>query len=161
MLLLRFTTRKINWQSSSGRLPGPPDSFTAELSRPASTTQPRIRVAILGTLHSPGADDHLSRQSLLRYRRIATMTKYYDFAVIFFLSHCGACASVNDSVRIRTDTALDQDCVLKANVHVCKACMIVSLLTTCLNLNKNETLPKMKKMRSNRKQNHQASKSKN
>ena len=42
---------------------------------------------------------------------------------------------MNDSVRIRTDTTLDQDCVLKANVHVCTACMIVSLLTTCLNLN--------------------------
>ena len=34
---------------------------------------------------------------------------------IFFLSRCGACASVNDSVRIRTDTALGQDCVLKNN----------------------------------------------
>ena len=38
-----------------------------------------------------------------------------------------------DSVRIRTDATLDQDCVLKANVHICTACMIVSLLTTCLN----------------------------
>ena len=55
---------------------------------------------------------------------------------IFFLSHCGACASVNDSVRIRADTTLDQDCVLKATVQVCAACMIVSLLTTCLHLNK-------------------------
>ena len=35
----------------------------------------------------------------------------------------------------RTDTTLDQDSVLKANVQVCTACMIVSLLTTCLNLN--------------------------
>ena len=42
---------------------------------------------------------------------------------------------MNDSVRIRTDTARDQDCVLKATVQVCAACMIVSLLTTCLNLN--------------------------
>ena len=39
------------------------------------------------------------------------------------------------SVRIRTYTTLDQDCVLKATVHVCTACMIVSLLTTCMNCN--------------------------
>ena len=42
---------------------------------------------------------------------------------------------MNGSVRIRTDTTLDQDYGLKANVHVCAVCMIVSLLTTCLNLN--------------------------
>ena len=40
------------------------------------------------------------------------------------------------SVRIRTDTTIDQDSVLKATVQVCTACMIVSLLTTCMNLNK-------------------------
>ena len=40
-----------------------------------------------------------------------------------------------DSVEITTDTTLDQDSVLKANVQVCTACMIVSLMTTCLNLN--------------------------
>ena len=49
--------------------------------------------------------------------------KYHDFvsqqAVNLFLSHCGACASVNDSVSIRTDTTLDQDCVLKVKC----ACM--------------------------------------
>ena len=39
------------------------------------------------------------------------------------------------SARIRTDTTVDQDCVLMATVQVCTACMIVSLLTTCLNLN--------------------------
>ena len=39
------------------------------------------------------------------------------------------------SVRTRTDTTLDQDCVLKATVQVCTACMIVSLLTTCMNFN--------------------------
>ena len=66
------------------------------------------------------------------------VTSCHNLPCIFFLSRCGACASVNDSVRIRTDTTLDQDCVLKANVHVCTACMSVSLLTTCLNLN---TLP--------------------
>ena len=38
-------------------------------------------------------------------------------------------------MRIRTDTTVDQDCVLKATVQVCTACMIVSLLTTCPNLN--------------------------
>ena len=42
---------------------------------------------------------------------------------------------LHDSVRIRTDTTLDQDCVLKATVQVCTACMIMSLLTTCLNFN--------------------------
>ena len=89
---------------------------------------------------------------LRQWRRGSTLTrrhyqcstvhvmKYYDlvsqYAVNCFLSHCGACASVNDSARIRTDTALDQDCVLKANVHVCTACMVVSLLTTCLNFKK-------------------------
>ena len=39
------------------------------------------------------------------------------------------------SVRIRKDTTLDQDCVLKATVQVCTACMIVSFLTTCMNFN--------------------------
>ena len=35
----------------------------------------------------------------------------------------------DDSVRIITDTTLDQDCVLKATVHVCTgACMIVSIV---------------------------------
>ena len=36
---------------------------------------------------------------------------------------------------VRKETTLNQDCVLKATVHVCTACLIVSLLTTCLNLN--------------------------
>ena len=39
------------------------------------------------------------------------------------------------SVRTRTDTTLDQDCVLKATVQVCTACKIVSFLTTCMNFN--------------------------
>ena len=52
---------------------------------------------------------------------------------IFFLSH--ACASVNDLLSIKTDTTLDLDCVLKATVQVCTACMIVSWLTTCMNFN--------------------------
>ena len=61
---------------------------------------------------------------------------------IVFLSHCRVYAST----RIRTDTTLDQDCVLKATVfentsrtvclkaivQVCKACMDVSLFTTCV-----------------------------
>ena len=58
VLLLRSIPYKINMQSSSRRLHGPLDPFTAELSQPASTTQPRIRVTILGTLHSPGAENH-------------------------------------------------------------------------------------------------------
>ena len=51
---------------------------------------------------------------------------------ILFLEPFTKCAH---SVRIRTDTTLDQDCVLKANVQVCTACMIVSLLTICMNFN--------------------------
>ena len=47
---------------------------------------------------------------------------------ILFLDPSTKCAH---SVRIRTDTTLDQDCVPKATVQVCTACMIVSLLTTC------------------------------
>ena len=49
---------------------------------------------------------------------------------ILFLDPFTKCAH---SVRIRIDTTLDQDCVLKASVHVCTACMIVSLLATCMN----------------------------
>ena len=78
VLLLRFTARKIHQQSfvqqsPSRRFPGPPEPFSAELSRPADTTQPRIRATILGTLHSPGADSLNERQPPLRYRRNATM----------------------------------------------------------------------------------------
>ena len=40
-----------------------------------------------------------------------------------------------NSMRVRTDTTLDQDCVLKATVQVCTACMVVSLLTACMNFN--------------------------
>ena len=56
-------------------------------------------------------------------------------AVNLFLDPLRSVRICDDSVRIRTDTTLDQDCVLKATVQVCTACMIVSLLTTCLNLN--------------------------
>ena len=49
---------------------------------------------------------------------------------ILFLEPFTECAH---SLRIRTDTTLDQDCVLKATVQVCTACMVVSLLRTCLN----------------------------
>ena len=63
----------------------------------------------------------------------------YDFvsqhAVNLFLERLRSMRICDDSVRIRTDTTLDQDCVLKATAQVCTACMIVSLLTTCLNLN--------------------------
>ena len=38
-------------------------------------------------------------------------------------------------MRIRTNTTLDQDCNLEATVQLCTACMIVSLLTTCMNFN--------------------------
>ena len=51
---------------------------------------------------------------------------------ILFLEPVTECAQ---SVRIRTGTTLDQDCVLKATVQVCTACMDVSLLTTCMNFN--------------------------
>ena len=144
MLLLRFTTRKINKQSSTRRLPGPPDSFTAELS-PASflhaTTNPRNdsrNSALSGADKSQRAPFTVALPAL-RYRRIATMMKYYDHvsqcAVNLFLEPLRSVRICGDSVRKRTDTTLDQDCVLKANVQVCTACMIVSLLTTCLNLN--------------------------
>ena len=56
---------------------------------------------------------------------------------ILFLEPFTECAH---SVTIRTDTALDQDCVLKATVQVCTACMIVPLLTTCMNLFQHSTL---------------------
>ena len=49
---------------------------------------------------------------------------------ILFLEPFTECAH---SVRIRTDGKLDQDCVLKATVQVCTACMVVPLLTTCMN----------------------------
>ena len=140
MLLLRFTARKINKQSGSSnrhsrRFPSLPDSFPAELSRPASTTQPRIRTTILGTLHTP-REQTITTSANHRYQRCATMMKYYEcvsqYAVNLILEPLTKRAQ---SVRIRTDTTLDQDCVLKATVQVCTACMIVSLLTTCMNFN--------------------------
>ena len=51
---------------------------------------------------------------------------------ILFLEPFTECAH---SMRIRTDTTLDQECVLKATVQVCTACIVVSLLTTCMNFN--------------------------
>ena len=95
---------------------------------------------ILETLHSPGAVNHLLAQSMLptlRHQRIATMMKCYDCVSLMpwisFLEPLRASVK-NDSETIRTDTTLDQDCVLKTTVQLCTACMIV-LLTTCLNLN--------------------------
>ena len=77
---------------------------------------------------------------------------------IVFLSHYGTCASVNDSMRIRTDTTLDQDCIMEATVFVCTSCTVclkatvrkcttcidVSWLTTCMNLNRNRRQRKTK-----------------
>ena len=75
--------------------------------------------------------------------------KCYDFvsqhAVNLFLEPLRSVRICDDSVKMRTDTTLDQDCVLKANVHVCTACMIVSLLTTCLNSKKKKIKKKKKK----------------
>ena len=82
-----------------------------------------------------GASHHVHPQQIQII--IIIVMKYYDYASQYAVDHnmpwiflleplCGACASVNDSVRIRTDTTLDQDCVLKATVQVCTACMIVS-----------------------------------
>ena len=69
-------------------------------------------------------------------RQVRSMMKCYDFvsqhAVNLYLEPLTKWAQ---SVRIRTDTALDQDCVLKATVQECTACMILSMPTTCLNLN--------------------------
>ena len=73
------------------------------------------------------------------------MTFVSQHAVNLFLEPLRSVHICDDSVRIRTDTTLDQDCVLKATVHVCTACMIVSLLTTCLNLNTNRKMKKNEK----------------
>ena len=53
-------------------------------------------------------------------------------AVDLFLETFTECAH---SVRIRTGTTVDGDCALMATVQVCTACMVVSLLTTCMNFN--------------------------
>ena len=50
-----------------------------------------------------------------------------SYAVAFFLAPSTEFAH---SMRIRTDTTIDQDCVLKATVQVCTGCMVVSFLTT-------------------------------
>ena len=63
---------------------------------------------------------------------------------ISFLEPFTECAQ---SVRIRTDTALDQDCVLKATVQVCTAFMDVSLSTTCMNFSKKSKNEKNKNQR--------------
>ena len=52
---------------------------------------------------------------------------------ILFLEPITECPQ---SVRTRTDATLDQDCVLKVTVQVCTACMVVSLLTTRMNFNR-------------------------
>ena len=48
---------------------------------------------------------------------------------VLFLSSFTECAR---SVKIRTDTTLVQDCVLKATVQVYTACMVVLLMLTCM-----------------------------
>ena len=60
---------------------------------------------------------------------------------ILFIEPLTECAR---SERIRTDTRLDQDCVLKATRQVCTPSLIVSLLTTCMNFKskKNIIFPK-------------------
>ena len=67
------------------------------------------------------------------------MMKCYDFvsqhAVNLFLEPFTECPH---SVRIRTDTTLDQNCVLKATVQVRTARMIVSLLATGMNFKTQE-----------------------
>ena len=88
-LLLRFTERKIHKQSSSSNHRPEdflvhPDSFSAELSRPADTTQPRIRATILGTLHLPRRRQSQRApitvaQPTQRYHGTATIMKSYDF----------------------------------------------------------------------------------
>ena len=59
------------------------------------------------------------------------MKKYNDsvpeYVWIVSLSHCGACASVNDWEQMVKTMGL------KEIVHVCTACIIVSLSTTSLN----------------------------
>ena len=55
----------------------------------------------------------------------AKLMKCYDLvsqhAVNLFLEPLRRVRICDDSVRIRTDTTLDQDCVLKATVQVCTA----------------------------------------
>ena len=67
---------------------------------------------------------------------------------ILFLEPFTECAH---SVRIRAETTLDQDCVLKGTVQVCKACMVVSLLTTCMNFNSHKKVENKKTKEKSRK----------
>ena len=70
--------------------------------------------------------------SHIMYNRVGTVSLSVMCRGSCFLSH----SKRAQSVRIRTDTTLDQDCRLKATVQECTACMILSLLTTCVNFNK-------------------------
>ena len=58
---------------------------------------------------------------------------------------------MNDSVRIRTDTTIDLDCVLKANVHVCTACMVVSVFDNMSEFDEHEDTMCEKKLCKNSK----------
>ena len=93
----------------------------------------------------------LTTSATQRHQRCATMMKYYvmnyydcvsQYAVDLLLEPFTECAQ---SVRIRTDTTLDQDCALKATVQVCTACMDVSLWTTCMNFKRGKKKEKDKK----------------
>ena len=115
-------------QSPSSKSPGPQNSFEAELSRELPPRHNKNRASILGPLRSPGTGS-----ATQRHQRCARSGR--------FLEPFTECAQ---SVRIRTDMTLDQECVLKATVfvfttrtvclkatvQVCTACMDVSLLTT-------------------------------
>ena len=77
-------------------------------------------------------NQHCATNALLPWWNVVTVCHIMPW--ISFLEPLRASVK-NDSETIRTDTTLDQDCVLKTTVQLCTACMIVSLLTTCLNLN--------------------------
>ena len=81
-----------------------------------------------GTLRSPGAN---TTPPALRYHDENIMIVRHNMTWIVFLSQSRVCASM----KIKTDATLDQDCVLKATVEVCTACMVVSLLAPCMNFN--------------------------
>ena len=115
-------------QSPSRRLPSPPNSFAAELSRPASTTEQRIEQRS-SELCTPRTQTFTTSAN----KRYATILNEYhcvSYAVNLILETSTECTH---SARVRTDTTLDQDCVLETTVQVCAACMIVLLLTTCMN----------------------------
>ena len=140
MLLLRFTAGKINKQSgSSNHRPEdfPVHQTLSQLSSPGQLPprnhESERRFSKLCTHRA----QMITTSANHRYQRCAALMKYFDcvshYAVNLFLEPFTKRAQ---SVRIRTDTTLDQDCALKATVQVRIACMIVSIWTTCMNFNK-------------------------